>query len=801
MKWFDWLPALVVVGMVGGILTWFNVGGLVPSEPVQTRSRHCQALVGTPLERLHACYAEIRYTWPSPAELAAVQELEKAGKVMGAGVRFSSDNPFVETGSIEGVEATLLDVDEERMARGLRELSFAGLVVHRDLVGALDRDRAVLARLAYHDFLEWFELTFAGEQLLVYRVRNRPATVPLRDGEQLLKGLRARLAGRPVQELPVQEWQPHRPQMIASLRLQGATLARQLVESDDVPEGARWADRALDLLGSRLLWEWERRVEPKGLGELRARLPEVRLEVHLITEMAEVEPRSALQLFELWEPGIDGALLRERPPGPREKLEARRAFLPGSVMVTQSLRTVDAFLRAAAAGNAGWREERPWTDPRRPLALFRDQHFLEKAPGGGAAVRLMRGMPEVSLASITPSRAREMLVAGGAWWVNNWLPDNRFEYKYWPVQNRRAVDYNEVRHILATRDLVAAWRRNPDPRYLAGAEAAMQWLLQFEVKASDAPQGPLPHPPEGTRLFRYPRYGEAVQSDMPPNQKLGTVAVALLGWVEWARATGSSAEDERIREMARFVKDMQLPDGSFRPYFVHDEHPYAESRNDIVPGEAMLALAKVATYFGDSAWIDGFSGFLAYYQPWFRERAQRRRATGRWPHGTYENQDRLDLVQLGPWTVMAAHEVYTLTDRADAAAFGLEVADWMIDSYQWSSERSPWPDFVGGYFKLPQELPAMQSFCYAEGTAAAFAIARRFAPEREAKYERATAESLRFLEVMQFDEVDSYFVPRPEKIRGGVKYAMNENKIRIDYVGHGLSALAQYLDAAASHRE
>jgi len=138
-----------------------------------------------------------------------------------------------------------------------------------------------------------------------------------------------------------------------------------------------------------------------------------------------------------------------------------------------------------------------------------------------------------------------------------------------------------------------------------------------------------------------------------------------------------------------------------------------------------------------------------------------------------------------------------LTGDERAAAFGLEVADWMIDNYQWSGERSPFPDYIGGYYKMPSELPAMQSFCYSEGTAAAYHIAARFAPERKDRYERSTREAIRFMGVMQYDDTSSYFAVRPELVRGGIKYAMNEQKVRIDYVGHGLSTLSQYLDARA----
>jgi hypothetical protein len=237
--------------------------------------------------------------------------------------------------------------------------------------------------------------------------------------------------------------------------------------------------------------------------------------------------------------------------------------------------------------------------------------------------------------------------------------------------------------------------------------------------------------------------------------------------------------------------------GKFRAYYVPPEHPYNDDVNDIVPGEAGLALGKLANHFHDPSWIAPYSKFVDYYQPWFRERAARKVPGGRWPRDTYSNSDRLELVQFGPWSVMAAAQASYVGGDPRAVAFGLEVADWMIDNYQWSEARAPWPDYVGGYYKMPEELPAMQTFCYSEGTAAAWRLSQRAAPERAAKYETATREAIRFLEVMQFDPIDSFYLAVPEKVRGGIRYEMAQNKIRIDYVGHGLSTLSQYLDLRA----
>jgi hypothetical protein len=801
----DWVPSVVIVAIVAGGILWWNrqdegaTTSVTPASIKADRDKHCQKLAGTPAERLDACLAELPSVEISSEAKAALTEIGKNGKFFSV-AHFDWDTAPLQLKDHAPVRDALMGIDEQAASKALRDLDVRGFIVARDLTGALDRDNTVLARLAHHDFLEWFQLRYVTDQLFIYTVRSSPAKIPIDTGDALLRGLRARLEGKPAHR---QRWAPEAVRLIATARLQGATLAsRHVILGDDSPAAAgdkgnnRVVDAALDELAAKLRRDWERKVEIQGHGRLDDRLDDIRLEVHVVMERAPVEPRSQFAIFDLFEMGVDGMMFRQRAPKKGENLDEKFTYLPGSELVTRSLHSPDEFLRAAVR-DFGWQDVRPWEkDPRTRLDIIRTQHFMESSPGGGPAIRLTRGMPEVPTEWVTDKNVQDMLVSGGEWWLANQFPDGSFEYKYWPEQNRRSEDYNEVRHILAARDLADTWRYRKDQRYLDGSRKSMDWLLQFEVDASSPPKGPLPHPPEGTMLFRYPRYEQQTAAD-PANQKLGTVAVGLLGWVAWAEASGSHAEDERIRKMAKFTLAMLEPDGRFRPYYVHSGHRYEKERNDIVPGEAMLALGMVAEYFKEPQWVEVYPKFQEFYQPWFRQRAERRVPTGRWPHDIYENQDRLDLVQFGPWSVMAAKQVYRLTGSKEAAEFGLEVADWMIDSYQWRGDRAPWPDYVGGYYKMPTELPAMQTFCYSEGTAAAYTLASRHAPERSKKYEQSTREAIRFLEVMQFDDLDSYAFPRPDKLRGGIKYTMNENKVRIDYVGHGLSTLSQWLDARA----
>ena len=792
-RWFGVVAVLVIVA--AGVVSGSSNGLRFPKRTMDgyyfgismkgARVPACRTLTGPAPERVAACLSEIDATNLSDPIAGLLGELRQGDRP----VLVLGKLPEMSVGDLsyadlrEPTQEMLWGSDGAALAHDLASQNIRGVALHRDMRGALDEDATLFSRLAYHNHLEWFQLRHVSEEWLIYTVRTSTMRLPQATGQELLLGLRARLEGQPATPL---SWRPQSVRLMASLRGQGSMLVIRHAVGDDIEE-------VLDELAASLRRSWERDVVPEGRASLDESLSALRLEIHVVMERAPVEPRSRYAIFDLWEMGVDGMMFKQRPGQDPEKF----TFMPGSEMVTRSHRSADQFLRFAVK-RGGWHDLRPWSQDRRTrLSLIRTQHFMESALGGGDAVRLVRGVPDVSLDAMTEAHIRSMLVRGGDWWMHNMKESGRIEYKYWPVQNRRSDDYNEVRHILATRDLADTWRYQNDPRYLEGSRRAMDWLLAYEVDASSTPQGPMPHPPEGTTLFRYPSYEEMKAGGRVSNQKLGTVAVALLGWVAWADATGSDVEDERIRKMAKFVLSMLEKDGRFRPYYVQYGHAYEHERNDIVPGEAMLALAMVADYFDELEWVEPYPKFLAYYQPWFRELAAKQQATGRWPRDTYDNETRLELVQFGPWSVMAAAKVYQLTGDEEAAKFGLDVADWMIDNYQWSTERSAWPEFVGGYYKMPIELPAMQTFCYSEGTAAAYAIAKRFDPERAKKYEQSTLEAIRFLEVMQYDALDSYFLARPQQVDGGIKYAMNENKIRIDYVGHGLSTLSQYLDALA----
>jgi hypothetical protein len=78
-----------------------------------------------------------------------------------------------------------------------------------------------------------------------------------------------------------------------------------------------------------------------------------------------------------------------------------------------------------------------------------------------------------------------------------------------------------------------------------------------------------------------------------------------------------------MKRQGKFVNFMQTPDGKFEGYHKAEGTAYEDAENDIVPGEAALALVMMAEYFDDDSWIAGLPKYWEYYMPWFRERAKR----------------------------------------------------------------------------------------------------------------------------------------------------------------------------------
>ena len=675
----------------------------------------------------------------------------------------------------------LMGTDEGKLSEALRETGARALVIHHPLVKSFDRDRHVLSRLYYHDHLDRFQLAWIGDGIYIYLVVDEALQFEAQVAQAAIGWLREELAGNKPSPFPALKSERANWQLITTVRGQGQELAVSLAEADTL-------DKALVETAGDLEVMHRRQREILGFPRLSTHLGDLRFEMHRIRERAFVEPREEEVLEQLWEMGMDGAILLDRT-------KHISGAWPGSVAPARGITTADQFLRGVAR-DFRWDSLRPWREDSTTLEMIRTVHYQE-IPGEGV-IPMYRGTAPVPLEAVTLDSVKASIIYAGEWYLQNLTAEGQVTYKMWPEENRYSNEYNHVRHELATWNLWQSWTLDPRPDFMEGAIRAQDWTL----RALQYRDGTNLEPWERDLVEKSPFKDEILKDGMAyltydNNTKLGSAVVGLLGMVEVARATNDHSKDDLMRKLGRYVMFAMLPEGNFRPYHVPPGHPYEHEKNDIVPGEAALALVYLAEYFNDPQYLDVLPKFFEYYKPWFKTRAAKKNEKAPWPAYIYDNDTRLELVQFGPWTVMAAN-AYTRNrpEATDVADFGLEVAKWMIESYEYTSDRTPYPDYIGGYYKFEGELPAMQAFCYGEGTAAAYAMALRSRPEQAAYFELATRETVRLGLQMQHDRLDSISFSRANEVEGGVKYALNEPKVRIDYTYHMQSSLYQWLTTA-----
>lgn len=231
---------------------------------------------------------------------------------------------------------------------------------------------------------------------------------------------------------------------------------------------------------------------------------------------------------------------------------------------------------------------------------------------------------------------------------------------------------------------------------------------------------------------------------------------------------------------------MQDRNGHFRQYDVPPDHPYYGAENTIVPGEAIIALARMYKWSGDARYKAAIDRALPFYMT-----AWRAWRDARSPEGVWDEERRVNLVGIVPWLVMALKDLHDSTADDAYAALAFELQDWLEAAFFYTPERARWPDWLGASFKTHIEPPAINSCQYIEGAAAAFALGKRLGNDVERR-RRTLLLGARFCLQLQYDSYGStFFLPEPDSALGGFRYTLAHLHLRNDYSYHAMNALAQ----------
>ena len=186
---------------------------------------------------------------------------------------------------------------------------------------------------------------------------------------------------------------------------------------------------------------------------------------------------------------------------------------------------------------------------------------------------------------------------------------------------------------------------------------------------------------------------------------MGGVAVAILGYTQYRRVGWElgPAREKVLNGLANFLLYMQNEqEGNFHHYYVGTRSNYYGTRNSIYPGEILYAVARLYGETKDERYKEAFKKSFKANLEWFKEQMAQKL-----PEGTYEEKHRKNLVQFQPWMAMAMDEMHRYDPDPSYVEASNMVSNWILDTYQFDETRAFYPDYLGGYMKVLDELPAI----------------------------------------------------------------------------------------------
>ncbi len=326
--------------------------------------------------------------------------------------------------------------------------------------------------------------------------------------------------------------------------------------------------------------------------------------------------------------------------------------------------------------------------------------------------------------------------------------DGRFVYSYRPKTDEAGAGYNIVRHAGSIWSMLELHRVTGDEALLEAATRALA-CLEGAVR------------PGKTRAGAEPCIVEDGLT------KLGGNALAALALVEHCRATGDATRLPLVRGLGRWILAAQDSSGRFA---VHKRsHPRSEIvpfESEYYPGEALLALLRIAALDADPAWLDAAE------------------AGARWLIEVRDAAVPDAALIHDHWLLIALDELHAQRPDPLLARHALRIARVIVRAQR---RFSPHRDQVGSFGQPPRSTPTATRM---EGLCAALSLARRIGARDDAAQIRAAlGRGVAFLLGLQFRPESALHLRERERCLGGFKRSLTHWEIRIDYVQHAISAL------------
>lgn len=348
--------------------------------------------------------------------------------------------------------------------------------------------------------------------------------------------------------------------------------------------------------------------------------------------------------------------------------------------------------------------------------------------------------------------AHERAEMGAAWLADVSQEDGAFIYLYYPEADEYDFeDYNEVRHAGTTYSLFQAYGMVGGDRILEAAEGGARYIEEHSEPAMGA-----------GRAFLY-----------EGRMKLGGQALALVALLERRRVVEDTTYDQLIFDLADFMLSLELEDQPgryFQSYYADPGEPTLEPDSDYYPGEALLAMTRLAQQFPDGPYLE-YAARAADFL--IHERDGDIPAAGQVPREDH-------------WLAMALSELYRLQPEPEYREVAYLQAESMVNNQHTSAE---WPMRIGAS-AARSPINYTSTATKGEALVAVWAMAE-FADdeERVERYSTAARRNVQFQMRVQYTADNSQLYPRPVAVIGAWGKDALDPWIRMDFVQHNVSAL------------
>ncbi|GAA4427273.1 hypothetical protein [Bremerella cremea] len=361
----------------------------------------------------------------------------------------------------------------------------------------------------------------------------------------------------------------------------------------------------------------------------------------------------------------------------------------------------------------------------------------------------------------SPEELMAAAEAGGDFLMRHMKLNGMFDYSYEPELNRNNDDYNLLRHAgtcIAMLELQKAVNdesmrttgKLPESQiFLEGARRAIDYLRKNHTS------GPLEKDKAADFLA-------IVEPD--EGAKLGGAALMVLSLLREYEVTGDEQILDEARAYARFLVFLQEPDGHFISQYYYGEPDLFPHESIYYPGEAILALARLAKVDPKGPWLETAKRGTN----WLIDVRDADKSDADLPHDH--------------WLLMGLEEMAPQTDEPKFLKHAQRIAN-SICALQ--KKEAAYDDWIGSFYDPPRSTP---TGCRAEAMAAMIRLAK-FKQLDTDEYLAALKRMASFQQRCQVTPDNAIFLPCPEQAWGGFRRGLEEWEVRIDYIQHNMSGL------------